>query len=145
MGNEKLITEKDVIELLEAGTKNLSISKDTIITPLALDMIAENSIEIEYRDGNDLKDLPAELLLKFYYLLLKIRLFEEIVKNYSQKNIIPGIMVHSYIGQEAVAVCVCSALESQDFLTSTHRGHGHLIAKGAEPGKMLAEILGKVD
>ena len=48
-------------------------------------------------------------------------------------------------GQEAIAVGVCSALTDKDFITSTHRGHGHLIAKGADIAKMLAEMLGKVD
>lgn len=168
--DKKLITEKDARELLEKGAKNLTISKNTIITPLALDMIAGQGIVVEYTDrppedkelsgerkllgagssgsnteAYDLKVFQTELLLKFYYLMLKIRLFEELVKNYKERNIIPGLMVHSYIGQEAIAAGVCCALEKKDYLTSTHRGHGHLIAKGADPARMLAEILGRAD
>jgi pyruvate dehydrogenase E1 component alpha subunit len=54
----------------------------------------------------------------------------------------PGL-AHLYIGEEAVAVGVCSALRRDDWITSTHRGHGHCLAKGAEPGRMFAELLGK--
>jgi pyruvate dehydrogenase E1 component alpha subunit len=54
----------------------------------------------------------------------------------------PGL-AHLYIGQEAVAVGVCSALRREDWITSTHRGHGHCLAKGADPGRMFAELLGK--
>src|SRR5207244_8538324 len=54
----------------------------------------------------------------------------------------PGL-THLYIGQEAIAVGVCSALRRDDWITSTHRGHGHCLAKGAEVGRMFAELLGK--
>ena len=54
----------------------------------------------------------------------------------------PGL-AHLYIGEEAVAVGVCAALRRDDYITSTHRGHGHCIAKGAELARMFAELLGK--
>lgn len=63
--------------------------------------------------------------------------------DFASKGIIAGA-VHLYVGQEAVAVGVCSALNEDDYITSTHRGHGHCIAKGAELGPMMAELMGRV-
>src|SRR5262249_49991811 len=60
------------------------------------------------------------------------------------RNEISGV-THEYIGQEAVATGVCEALRPDDVITSTHRGHGHVIAKGADLGRMMAELLGRVD
>ena len=54
----------------------------------------------------------------------------------------PGL-AHLYIGEEAVAVGICEALHRDDYITSTHRGHGHCLAKGASPDRMFAELLGK--
>ena len=51
--------------------------------------------------------------------------------------------IHPYIGEEAVAVGVCAALRADDLITSTHRGHGHVLAKGADPRRMLAELFGR--
>ena len=53
--------------------------------------------------------------------------------------------IHPYIGQEAVAAGVCAALGADDIVTGTHRGHGHVLAKGADPARMLAELCGRVD
>src|SRR5262249_20587022 len=83
-------------------------------------------------------------LLDFYEGMLRIRTFEERVEKLHEDEEIPGI-AHLSIGQEAVAVGVCSALEPRDYITSTHRGHGHCLAKGADPGRMFAELLGRVD
>jgi acetoin:2,6-dichlorophenolindophenol oxidoreductase subunit alpha len=170
--DKKLITQEIIEEMLKNSEKSLSISKDTIITPLAMDMISKNGVTINYSDKNyenkitsdavgiknpqidlaatakvpyDFEKFPVELILKFYTLMLKIRLFEEVVKVLKEKEIIPGVFVHLYLGQEAIAVGVCSALTDMDFITSTHRGHGHLIAKGADTKQMLAEMLGKAD
>ncbi|HCU36960.1 MAG TPA: pyruvate dehydrogenase (acetyl-transferring) E1 component subunit alpha [Armatimonadetes bacterium] len=63
--------------------------------------------------------------------------------DFASKGIVAGA-VHLYVGQEAVAVGVCSALNEDDYVTSTHRGHGHCIAKGAELGPMMAELMGRV-
>lgn len=77
-----------------------------------------------------------------YVSMLRIRKFEERVVELFAQGKIPGF-VHSYIGEEAVAVGACSALEPTDYITSTHRGHGHLIAKGGDLKYMMAELYGK--
>jgi TPP-dependent pyruvate/acetoin dehydrogenase alpha subunit len=77
-----------------------------------------------------------------YRKMCLIRHFEQEMAKLFQKNLIHG-SVHSYVGQEAVAVGGCSALEAQDVITSTHRGHGHCLAKGGDPAKMMAELFGK--
>jgi pyruvate dehydrogenase E1 component alpha subunit len=81
-------------------------------------------------------------LVYMYRKLLTIRRFEEKVWDLFGQNLIPGTL-HLYIGEEAVAVGICSNLNVDDFITSTHRGHGHCIAKGADLNKTMAEILGK--
>jgi pyruvate dehydrogenase E1 component alpha subunit len=77
-----------------------------------------------------------------YEQMLKIRAFEEQVNELYLSAKMPGL-AHLYIGQEAVAVGVCEALRREDYITSTHRGHGHCLAKGAAPDRMFAELLGK--
>lgn len=77
-----------------------------------------------------------------YRQMLLIRRFEERVARLYADGEIPGF-VHLYIGEEAVAVGVCGNLHSGDFITSTHRGHGHLIAKGGDLKLMMAELFGK--
>jgi len=87
-------------------------------------------------------NLSKSQISKMYQGMIKIRYFEnKIVELYSSGKM-PGI-AHLYIGEEAVAVGVCANLTSRDFITSTHRGHGHVIAQGADLKKMMAEILGK--
>ncbi|NIV35841.1 MAG: ABC transporter substrate-binding protein, partial [Anaerolineae bacterium] len=71
-----------------------------------------------------------------------IREFEEKVNELYVHGIMPGL-AHLYSGQEAVAVGVCEALRPDDYITSTHRGHGHCLAKGASVERMFAELLGK--
>jgi len=87
-------------------------------------------------------NLPKEKLIEMYRMMVKIRLFEEKVFELYAQNLVPGT-IHLYTGQEAVAVGVCSALRRNDYITSTHRGHGHCIAKGADVRRVMAEILGK--
>jgi pyruvate dehydrogenase E1 component alpha subunit len=77
-----------------------------------------------------------------YRKMLEIRLFEEKVFDLYGQNLVPGT-IHLYAGEEAVAVGVCSNLNVDDYITSTHRGHGHCIAKGADLRRTMAEILGK--
>ena len=79
-----------------------------------------------------------------YRTMLLIRRFEERVVELVNANEIAGV-THEYVGQEAVATGVCAALRADDVITSTHRGHGHLIAKGADVRRMMAELLGRVD
>ncbi|MCG2788737.1 MAG: thiamine pyrophosphate-dependent dehydrogenase E1 component subunit alpha [Actinomycetia bacterium] len=84
------------------------------------------------------KSLEIEMLKK----LLEIRFFEETTIKLGQQGKIGGY-IHPYIGEEAVAVGVCMAITSEDYITSTHRGHGHCIAKGSDMGRMMAELFGK--
>jgi acetoin:2,6-dichlorophenolindophenol oxidoreductase subunit alpha len=80
--------------------------------------------------------------LRMYQQMMAIRLFEEQVNDLYTRALMPGL-AHLYIGEEAVAVGICSALRPDDYITSTHRGHGHCLAKGASPDRMFAELLGK--
>jgi pyruvate dehydrogenase E1 component alpha subunit len=77
-----------------------------------------------------------------YEQMAKIRAFEEQVNELYQAAKMPGL-AHLYIGEEAIAVGVCEALNRTDYITSTHRGHGHCVAKGASLDRMFAELLGK--
>lgn len=86
--------------------------------------------------------IGAQTYLRFYRQMMKIRLFEEQVNQLYLSAKMPGL-AHLYIGQEAVAVGVCEALSRDDYITSTHRGHGHCLAKGASVNRMFAELLGK--
>ena len=79
-----------------------------------------------------------------YRMLRLIRGFEELALALVKSGTIVG-GTHPYIGQEAVAVGVCAALQPQDRITSTHRGHGHVLAKGADPRRLLAELAGRSD
>jgi pyruvate dehydrogenase E1 component alpha subunit len=90
----------------------------------------------------DLAGIDAGKLVRMYRQMLAIRLFEERVNDLYTRALMPGL-AHLYIGEEAVAVGVCEALRSDDYITSTHRGHGHCLAKGANPRLMFAELLGK--
>jgi len=81
-------------------------------------------------------------LIEMYAKMLQIRYFEEKVFELYGQNLVPGT-IHLYAGEEAVAVGVCANLRRDDYITSTHRGHGHCIAKGADLSKTMAEILGK--
>src|SRR6476661_6193394 len=80
--------------------------------------------------------------LQRYREMVTIRMFEERVNELYRSGKMPGL-AHLYIGEEAVAVGVCSGLKQDDLITSTHRGHGHCLAKGADIGRMFAELLGK--
>lgn len=86
--------------------------------------------------------LPADLARKMYQDMYRIRQFDTKVVELVDDNEIPG-SCHEYCGQEAVAVGICSALTPADVLTSTHRGHGHILAKGGDVGKMFAELFAK--
>src|ERR1035437_7555423 len=76
------------------------------------------------------------------YLLVLIRAFEERVLTLVSDGSIRGT-THPYVGQEAVAVGACMALRADDWVVSTHRGHGHLLAKGGDPDRLMAELFGK--
>jgi pyruvate dehydrogenase E1 component alpha subunit len=84
----------------------------------------------------------VELWMRMYRQMLAIRSFEQHVNDLYIRALMPGL-AHLYIGEEGVAVGVCEALLRTDYITSTHRGHGHCLAKGASPKEMFAELLGK--
>jgi pyruvate dehydrogenase E1 component alpha subunit len=89
-----------------------------------------------------LPEATPALGLRMYEQMRRIRTFEEHVNELYRSAKMPGL-AHLYIGEEAVAVGVCEALRKDDFITSTHRGHGHCLAKGASPARMFCELLGK--
>jgi pyruvate dehydrogenase E1 component alpha subunit len=94
------------------------------------------------RPNSEPSGVRDERWLHFYRQMLKIRFFEEEVNQLYLSAKMPGL-AHLYIGEEAIAVGVCEALRRDDYITSTHRGHGHCLAKGASVEKMFAELLGK--
>jgi pyruvate dehydrogenase E1 component alpha subunit len=89
------------------------------------------------------RKVDHELLLNAYRKMLELRLFELKVQELYRNARLPGF-VHLYVGEEAVAVGVCMNLVDKDLVFSTHRGHGHALAKGVPAGVVLAELWGKV-
>jgi len=87
-----------------------------------------------------IKDTQLEL----HRMMMLIRLFEEALEEMFSRGLLHGTM-HLSIGQEATAAGACLALDKKDLITSTHRGHGHCLGKGADPYKMFAELLGRED
>ena len=100
-------------------------------------MVAQKIEEIKSKIGKYDKDF----LLGLYERMLLIRQFEEQVKFLFLEGVMPGT-IHQCQGQEATAVGVCSALNTDDYITSTHRPHGHALAKGLSPEEMLIELFG---
>jgi len=87
-------------------------------------------------------ELSTELQMDMHRRMVRIRLFEEAAGKLAEAARLPGFL-HLYVGQEAVAAGVCAALTDDDQITSTHRGHGHLVAKGGQFNEMMAELMGK--
>jgi pyruvate dehydrogenase E1 component alpha subunit len=87
-------------------------------------------------------ELSTELQMDMHRRMVRIRLFEEAAGRLAEANKLPGFL-HLYVGQEAVAAGVCATLTDDDQITSTHRGHGHLVAKGGQFNEMMAELMGK--
>ena len=102
---------------------------------------SETSNSVENMGGTSSAD-QSKQWLRMYEQMLKIRIFEEHVNVLYLSAKMPGL-AHLYTGEEAVAVGVCEALHRDDYITSTHRGHGHCLAKGASIDRMFAELLGK--
>ena len=94
-------------------------------------------------DTQPTSTLTPEMAIEMYRKMRLIRRFEERVIDLVNANSIAGV-THEYIGEEAIAVGVCSALRSNDVISSTHRGHGHIIAKGGDVRRMIAELFGRV-
>lgn len=87
-------------------------------------------------------EIGRDRKIDMYEKMLTIRHFEEAIFYVYTHGWTPGL-AHLYIGQEAIAVGVCANLEKKDYILSTHKGHGHLIAKGGNLSKMMAEVMGK--
>ena len=87
-------------------------------------------------------NLSAKQMIDLYRRMLTIRSFEEKIQDLYARGLVPGL-AHLYVGEEAIATGVCANLRKEDYITSTHRGHGHVIAKGAEIKYMMAELFGK--
>jgi acetoin:2,6-dichlorophenolindophenol oxidoreductase subunit alpha len=94
------------------------------------------------KEASEISLISQEMLMEMYRRMVTIRKFEETVYEVHSRGVMPGL-AHLYTGMEAVAVGVCVNLRPTDNITSTHRGHGHLLAKGGEPKRMFAELLGK--
>lgn len=92
----------------------------------------------------NLKNYKKGQLLGFYETMYRIRRFEEETFEFYKQGLMAGL-AHLYMGEEAIATGVCAALNGDDYIGSTHRGHGHLVARGADTDRMMAEILGKKD
>jgi acetoin:2,6-dichlorophenolindophenol oxidoreductase subunit alpha len=99
---------------------------------------------VEERAGSGGRRVSEEVLRRFFREMLLIRRFEEKVEERFRAGELPGFL-HVAIGQEAVATGVCSALEREDVIASTHRAHGHAIAKGTPVERIMAELYGKVE
>jgi pyruvate dehydrogenase E1 component alpha subunit len=98
--------------------------------------------DVQAKDLETIRYMGKDLVLRMYHQMLRIRRFEEQVAELHNQRRLLGA-VHLYIGQEALAVGVCEALCRNDYITSTHRGHGHCLAKGGSMDRMFAELLGK--
>ena len=87
-------------------------------------------------------DPTPEPLKDLHHRMVRIRHFEEAAGRLAEANRLPGFL-HLYVGEEAVAAGVCVAIRNEDQISSTHRGHGHLVAKGGDFNRMMAELMGK--
>jgi pyruvate dehydrogenase E1 component alpha subunit len=94
--------------------------------------------------GSEVNPVPIAVLtlLRLHETMVRIRIFERRTEQLFLEKRIPGF-IHLYIGQEAIAAGVITQLRDDDYLTSTHRGHGHMLAKGADSKRMMAELFGK--
>src|SRR5438477_11009651 len=93
-------------------------------------------------ENKGLRENSQRALVELYQRMLLIRLCEEHLARSHQRGLIPGAC-HTYVGQEAIAVGVCDHLRTEDTVFSTHRGHGHALAKGVPPEQLIAELYGR--
>jgi acetoin:2,6-dichlorophenolindophenol oxidoreductase subunit alpha len=108
----------------------------------ALSVPKSKAAQVQAAESTSPSRYNLELLIKMFDQMLQIRLFEEKLVEMFARGSMPGL-AHLSIGEEAVPVGTCNALRTDDYITSTHRGHGHCIAKGASVDKMMAELFGK--
>lgn len=153
-----LITEREVRAAMERGESVIRTSGDAIITPLAASTLAEHGIRVQ-PDGTgpragdtgpgrvashttSPRDYDPGFLLGLYATMQRIRGFETAVGLLFRQGRIVGF-AHLSVGQEAVPTGICAALDKNDYLTLTHRGHGQMVARGARLDLMMAELYGK--
>ncbi len=105
-------------------------------------LVDSDRLDLDSPIGGGRLMVNIETWLHMYEQMLKIRLFDEQVDELYKTAKMPGL-AHLYLGEEAIAVGVCEGLTTKDYITSTHRGHGHCLAKGASINGMFAELLGK--
>ena len=101
-----------------------------------------NTAEPSGRERSGPPELSEEVLVRMHRSVYATRQFELACIDGYRRGLIRGYL-HPYLGEEAVAAGACAALRPDDYVTSTHRGHGHCISKGADLGRMMAEIMGK--
>ena len=89
-------------------------------------------------------DISRDQLLRFYRQMVAIRLFEERVNDLYTRALMPGL-AHLYIGEEAIATGIMGSLGPDDAVVATYREHGHALARGMDPGRVMAEMYGKVE
>lgn len=125
---------------------NQSASVGAVMTldEATLAILAESELSVDTAGREDLLNLAVDRLFGLLEGMLTIRMFEDRVRALAKASQLPGF-VHLSIGQEASAVGVCACLRVDDHITSTHRGHGHVIAKGGDLYRMFAELLGRAD
>jgi len=129
--NSELVSRRTFIQSLSA------IGVGSVVFSGGLSRQAKAQSSQRYVD-----DLSSQQLIDMYTNMLKIRTWETKIKDLGLKGGFRGV-AHLYVGEEAIAVGVCRALQEDDYIASTHRGHGHLIAKGGDMNLMLAEITHK--
>src|SRR5678815_2514180 len=100
------------------------------------------STAVEAQTRRESPPLSKEELLQMYERMVLLRRFELTAQVLNRNGKLPGFL-HLYIGEEATAVGICAHLKKEDWITSTHRGHGHALAKGMDPGVLMAELYGK--
>src|ERR1700710_2159713 len=108
------------------------------------DLMALSAVRVS-KSGSGVANLPdRQVLMELFEKMVLLRRFESVAQIACRKGETPGFL-HLYIGEEATGVGVCAHLRPTDWVTSTHRGHGHALAKGANPGRVMAELFGKAD
>jgi TPP-dependent pyruvate/acetoin dehydrogenase alpha subunit len=164
MPSKALITEADVRDAVLDGSFTIRVAGEPIITPLAASSMRDWNVKLV--NDNDLKtelgarvsvktadspDVPIniqgrapEQLFAFYAMMWRVRIFEQTLGILFKEKHLIGFL-HLSIGQEAVPTGACAALNPDDYLTLTHRGHGQMVARGSDLNKMMAELLGRVN
>lgn len=162
MSQKALITEADVQRAVQDGSYVIHISGEPIITPLAQSSLKELGVELVREaqaqprekglacsESLGQPDEPIvvqgrdpEQLLRFYTMMCRVRSFEQAMGVLFRAKRLIGFL-HLSVGQEAVPTGACAALNPDDYITLTHRGHGQMVARGSDIKRMAAELLGK--